>query len=59
MFLHIMIIQTPKQSNVKKIIFFNFICYDVKNICTKNHMSQCIQKLIEIIFNLYEIYNVY
>jgi hypothetical protein len=57
--------QNRKKSNAKKITFFH--SYDVMldrfvpKICTSHHIKKCeyIQKIIEMIFNIYEIYSMY
>jgi hypothetical protein len=66
LFLHIMVGQNPNKSNSKEITFLNLIWCDVKvylcqKIYTSHHIKKCtnIQKMIEMIFSLYEICNIY
>jgi hypothetical protein len=65
MFLHIVIKHNPKKRIEKNLIIL-FLYYDgMEYICMKKYMSQHIQKckyipkMIELIFNLHEIYNSY
>jgi hypothetical protein len=56
-----------KHKEVKRQKNYNFISYDVmlKYICTRKMSSQCLKKykytqeMIEMIFNIYESYNIY
>jgi len=60
-----MVSQNPKKSNAKEITFSH--SYDVmldrfvSVMCTSHHIEKCkyIFKIIEIIFNIYEICNMY
>jgi len=65
-FLHIMVSQNPKKSNTKKITFKNFICCDLKVYLCQRKCHDILKNanifkkiLIELIFGLYEIYNIY
>jgi hypothetical protein len=64
-FLHNMVDYNTKNSIAKKIIFSNLYCEVPKYICGKKSMSlyikKCkyIQKMIEMIFSLYEICSIY
>ncbi len=64
-FLHIMVSQNPMKPNAKEITFFYFIECNVKIYFCNIYMSQSTkkckypQKMIEMIFNLYEICNIY
>jgi hypothetical protein len=62
MFLHVMVGQNKKKSNAKEITFHYFIWCDVRHKTNVHHYElkmQITQKLIEIIFNLHEICNIY
>ncbi len=64
-FLHNMVDYNTKNSIAKKIPFSNLHCEVPKYICGKKCISLCIkkckytQKMIEMIFSLYEICNIY
>jgi hypothetical protein len=45
MFLHIMVGQNPKKSNVKKTTFLNFIWCDVRVYLCQIYISQCTKKM--------------
>jgi hypothetical protein len=62
MFLHIMLGQNPKKSNAKKITLLTLVHVFVPKQCT----SQCIkifieyiEKMIEMILNIYETFSIY
>jgi hypothetical protein len=64
MSLHIMVGQNPKKSNVKKTTISYFIWCDVRIYFCQKKMSKhskCkyIHKMIEMIFNPYENFNIY
>jgi hypothetical protein len=64
-FLHNMVCHNTKNSIKKKIHFSNLYCVIPKYISDKKkmllHTEKCkyILKMIEMIFSLYEIYNIY